>query len=177
MPLYDSRIDNSAGRERSSIYIRYGDGRFSSALSVSNSYQKSGFYPGTHGIPDPSSVVDDGDRRDIDLPHSWVNHLKVILNNKLWMGHNSLSWDLGYQSNIREEWSAFHTHYQGQPTPMNDPDKEIALYLDNYSSKWSLELNHSDKLSSTAVLSAIYQRNTIGGYSFLLPGISNSLRA
>ncbi len=170
MPITNNRVNNTAGFERSSnVYLRYGSGRFSSALALSNTYQKSGFYPGAHGIPDPSSVVDDGDYWDIDLPYSFVNHFKASLQLKYSWTNTVLSWDLAYQNNHREEWSEFHTHYGTQNPPEVDPDKEIALYLDTYSSGVKVDMKHSYGLHSTASWDASYQNNTIGGYSFLLP--------
>lgn len=170
MPLTDGRVNNTAGFERStSLYTRYGSGRFSSAVSVSNAYQKAGFYPGAHGIPDPSRVYDDGDLRDIDLPYSTVNHFKVSSLNRYTWDDKWASWDIAYQKNHREEWSEFHTHYSGQEAPEVDPDKEIVLSLQNYSSNFKFNVKHSYSTESTFSWDLAYQDNRIGGYSFLLP--------
>lgn len=170
MPITDGRVNNTAGYERSgSFYTRYSAGQFSSALSLSNAYQKAGFYPGAHGVPDPSRVYDDGDFRDIDLPYNTVNHFKISSLNKYWWSGGWASLDLSYQNNHREEWSSFHTHYTSQEAPEVDPDLEIELSLQNYSSDAKLHLIHSDKLCSELALSAAYQENQIAGYSFLIP--------
>ncbi|MFI3280819.1 MAG: TonB-dependent receptor [Rikenellaceae bacterium] len=170
MPLTDGRVNNTAGYERSSsLYARYGGSNFSSAISLSNAYQKAGFYPGAHGVPDPSRVYDDGDLRDVDLPYSTVNHLKVSSLNKYWWSGGWASWDLGYQNNHREEMSEFHTHYSTQTAPEVDPDLEILLALQNFSSDTKLHIDHSQRLSSEVAWSAAYQDNQIGGYSFLIP--------
>lgn len=170
MPLTDNRVNNTAGFERSSsLYARYGGDRFSSALSLSNAYQKAGFYPGAHGIPDPSRVYDDGDFRDIDLPYSTVNHLKVSSLNKYWWHTGWVSWDLAYQNNHREEWSLFHTHYSSQDAPEVDPNLEIELALQSYSSDIKVHISHTDRLCSQVAWSVSYQDNQIGGYSFLIP--------
>ncbi len=170
MPLTDGRVNNTAGYERSSsLYTRYGGSNFSTALSLSNAYQKAGFYPGAHGIPDPSRVYDDGDLRDIDLPYSTVNHFKASLLNRYWWSGGWLSWNLGYQNNHREEWSLFHTHYSSQEAPEVDPDLEIMLSLKNYSSDIKLHFDNSDRVYSEVAWSTAYQDNQIGGYSFLIP--------
>lgn len=170
MPITNNRVNNTAGFERSSsLYTRYGGKNFSSALSVSNAYQKSGFYPGAHGIPDPSRVYDDGNIRDIDLPYSSVNHFKVSLLNKYWWDSMWASWDLSYQNNHREEWSLFHTHYSSQDAPEVDPDMEILLNLQNVSSNAKVHITHSSDVESTISWDIAYQNNKIGGYSFLLP--------
>ncbi len=170
LPIANRHLNNTAGFERSAnIYTRYSKGRFSAALSVSNSYQKVGFFAGAHGIPDAKDVIDDGNKRDIDLPYSFVNHFKSLLNIKQYWGNVSLSWDLGYQNNHREEWSLFHTHYDSQEPPTIDPDKEFAFMLNNYSSGAKLKINHSSDMQSTISWDVQYQQNNIAGYSFLLP--------
>ncbi|MFI3322341.1 MAG: TonB-dependent receptor [Rikenellaceae bacterium] len=170
MPITDGRVNNTAGFERSSsLYTRYGGSNFTSAISLSNAYQKAGFYPGAHGVPDPSRVYDDGNLRNIDLPYSTVNHLKILSLNKYWWSGGWVSWDLGYQNNHREEHSEFHTHYSTQTIPEVDPDLEILLALQNFSSDAKVHIDHSYRLSSEVAWSAAYQDNQIGGYSFLIP--------
>ena len=39
-------------------------------IAVSNVYQKMGFFPGAHGIPDISRLEDDENSRNIELPYS-----------------------------------------------------------------------------------------------------------
>mgnify|MGYP000391104035 CR=1 FL=1 len=90
---------------------------------------KTGFFPGAHGIPDVSRLQDDGDSRNIELPYSQVNHLKVSTRQSLLYDKWALTWDIGFQKNHREEWSRFHTHYDAQPVPDKDPDKELAFTL------------------------------------------------
>ena len=98
-------------------------------IAVSNVYQKMGFFPGAHGIPDISRLEDDENSRNIELPYSKVNHLKVTTHQQyLWNGIQ-LSGDFGYQFNHREEWSAFHTHYDTQMMPAKDPDRELVFKL------------------------------------------------
>ncbi len=175
MPITNNHVNNTAGFERSSsVFARYGGSSFSSAISLSNAYQKAGFYPGAHGVPDPSRVEDDGDLRDIDLPFSSVNHFKVSSLNKFWWASSWLSWDLSYQNNHREEWSLFHTHYSNQEPPAIDPDLEIELKLQNFSSNAKFHLSHSSNLESTMSWDIAYQHNTIGGYSFLLPNYARA---
>ncbi len=170
LPLSSGRLNNTAGRERgANLFLRYGASRFSTALSLSNSYQKVGFFAAAHGVPDPSKLEDDGDSRDIDLPYSFVNHFKAILTTKYFWDRVSLTWDLGYQNNHREEWSAFHSHYGTQTPPTIDPDRELAFYLDTYSSTLRTTFNHSSSLESSVSWDVQYQDNSIDGYSFLLP--------
>ena len=64
---------------------------------MSNVYQKDGILSGgTHGIPDASRVEDDGDSRNIELPFSKVNHLKVTTHQQYAWEKLILSGDLGF---------------------------------------------------------------------------------
>ena len=170
MPVYGRKLKNTAGLERNvSALAAYQKKRYQMNVAVSNAYQKMGFFPGAHGIPDASRLQDDGDSRNIELPYSWVNHLKVTTHQRfLWDGIQ-LSGDFGYQYNHREEWSAFHTHYDAQPMPEKDPDKELVFKLHTFSSSWKLRLLRSSLWEHTAGWDTQVQRNGIAGYSFLLP--------
>ncbi len=170
MPITNGRVNNTAGYERSSsVYARYGGTNFSSALSLSNAYQKAGFYPGAHGVPDPSRVYDDGNLRDVDFPYSTVNHLKVASLNKVWWDGGWVSLNVGYQNNHREEWSLFHTHYSSQLPPAVNPNREILFGLQNYSVDAKWHMSHSSRFTSEVAWSLAYQENEVGGYSFLIP--------
>ncbi|MFI3298545.1 MAG: TonB-dependent receptor [Rikenellaceae bacterium] len=170
IPIADGHLNNTAGFDRSgSLYTQYKGDDFSVSFLVSNAYQRVGFFAGAHGIPDASNVIDDGNRRDIDLPYSFVNHFKSSVHLRKWWDNISLSWDVAYQNNHREEWSEFHTHYSNQDAPTIDPDRELAFMLNTSSSGLKTTFLHSSELKSTASLDLQYQDNDIAGYSFLLP--------
>lgn len=112
MPLYGRKLKNTAGLERNvSFFTQYHHKDYKSDYVVSNVFQKNGFFPGAHGIPDISRLQDDGDSRNIELPFSQVNHLKFTTHQQYAWESILLSGDFCYQNNHREEWSAFHTHY------------------------------------------------------------------
>lgn len=170
IPVYNRRLKNTAGFERdASLFTQYRKGRYMGNYAVSNAYQKVGFFPGAHGIPDPSRVQDDGSSRNIELPYSFVNHLKATTHQEYAWEKLLLQWDLGYQNNHREEWSQFHTHYGTQPVPDKDPDKELAFTLNTFSSRVKVRFTRSQVWDHSAGWDLQYQRNTISGYSFLLP--------
>jgi iron complex outermembrane receptor protein len=152
-----------------SWFGQYRAGRYSGSYAVSNAYQKTGFFPGAHGIPDASRLEDDGRPRNTDLPYSTVNHLKATTHQHYTLDALQLRWDLGYQNNHREEWSLFHTHYGTQPPPPVDPDRELAFTLHTFSSNMKLRLSGTGNWDHTGGWDVLYQRNGIGGYSFLLP--------
>lgn len=171
IPIYKRKLKNTAGIERNgSLYTEYRKGKYMSNYSISNVYQKTGFFPGAHGIPDISRVEDDGNHRNIDLPYSKVNHAKVSSLQRYTLDNMQLQWNLGYQNNHREEWSLFHTHYgDKQPAPTKDPNKELAFTLNTYTSNIQIKHTLSDMWDYTTGLNMQYQRNSISGYSFLLP--------
>ncbi|GAB1359508.1 TonB-dependent receptor [Porphyromonadaceae bacterium] len=170
IPIHGGKLKNTAGFERNAnVYTERRNGRYYFNYNLSNVYQKSGFFPGAHGIPDASRVTDDGNDRNIDLPYSWVNHFKATSRQQYswdrWIG----TWDVGYQNNHREEWSKFHTHYGSQSPPAVNPDKELSFSLNTFSSTVKVKSTFSDVWEYNAGWDIQYQQNRIGGYSFLLP--------
>ena len=170
VPVYNRKLKNTAGLERNiSLYTEYRNENYYANYSISNVYQKTGFFPGAHGIPDGSRVQDDGDSRNIELPNSKVNHLKISSRQQYRWDKLTGTWDVGFQNNHREEWSRFHTHYGNQSPPENNPDKELAFMLDTYSSLLKLKVEPATDWEYNAGVDVQYQQNRIAGYSFLLP--------
>ena len=170
MPVYGRRLKNTAGWERNvNFFTQYQKKGYKSNLAVSNVFQKTGFFPGAHGVPDLSRLEDDGDSRNIDLPYSKVNHLKVTTHQQYAWEKFILSGDIGYQNNHREEWSAFHTHYGTQPLPETDPDKELAFNLNTFSFSAKGRWIGSSSWEHRMGWDSQFQQNKISGYSFLLP--------
>ena len=170
MPVYGRKLKNTAGIERNiGFFAQYQRQRYKANYSVSNVYQKTGFFPGAHGIPDVSRVEDDGDSRNMELPSSKVNHLKVTTLQQYAWEKLVLSGDFGFQNNHREEWSVFHTHYGSQPVPEKDPDKELAFNLNTLSASVKVRFIGSSSWEHALGWDGQHQRNDISGYSFLLP--------
>ena len=170
MPVYGRKLKNTAGIERNiGFFAQYQRQRYKANYSVSNVYQKTGFFPGAHGIPDVSRVEDDGDSRNMELPYSKVNHLKVTTLQQYAWEKLGVSGDFGFQNNHREEWSVFHTHYGSQPVPEKDPDKELAFNLNTLSASVKVRFIGSSSWEHALGWDGQHQRNDISGYSFLLP--------
>ena len=170
IPIYDEQLKNTAGKELD-WYTQIGvvKDRFSSILSVSNVYQKSGFFPGSHGIPDVSRVQPDGDTRNIEEPFQRATHFKVISNSNFVFENGELDIDLSFQKNHRQEWSLFHTHYAGQQPPEVNPNLELDFDLDTYGAKTTYH-HDFDKRNETQIgLDAQWKNNEIQGFNFLLP--------
>lgn len=170
LPVHNGRLKNTAGYERDLNWTTgYTQGAYRGKLHVSNVFQKSGFFPGAHGIPDADRVADDGNSRNIEYPLSTVNHFKIVSNQQYQAGPLALAWDASWQNNHREEWSLFHTHYATQPAPATDPDKELEFRLNTLGSTLKGKFNTGDRWEHQLGTDMQYQQNRIGGYSFLLP--------
>ena len=170
IPVYGKKLKNTAGMERNaSLFSMYRSGRYMSNYSFSNIYQKVGFFPGAHGIPDLSRIEDDGNSRNIDQPNSLVNHFKFTTLQQYTLKDIIFSANLGYQYNHREEWSQFHTHYGDQPVPAVHPDKELEFRLHLISGSFKANFLRSSKWENVVGIDFQKHLNNIGGYSFLLP--------
>ena len=173
--LKNNRLRNTAGRERNgSIVLGYLTERFSTHLSISDNFSKSGFFANAHGLEIRNSLIDyDHSSRDIDLPRQQVNHFKV-LNNTIWMITDyKINIDLGYQNNYRQEFSERVAHGY-MPIP---PDTLERLYQKNtWSANVKLELPKHDIHRLTMGADAALQQNNSGGWGFMLPDF-NSVNA
>ncbi|MDR3308797.1 MAG: TonB-dependent receptor [Tannerella sp.] len=170
IPVSRRRLMNTAGVERDvNLYGELHEGRYLSNYALSNTHQKTGFFPGAHGIPDVSRVGDDGDSRNIDLPFSLVNHFKATSRQQYSWDNIAGTADIGFQNNHREEWSRFHTHYGRQLPPATEPDKELQFTLNTVSASARLRSLLDGDFEHTLGCDFLYQQNRIGGYSFLLP--------
>ena len=170
LPIPDRHLKNTAGMERSgNCLLTFRNKHYEGRLNISDNYQKAGFFSGAHGIPNNSNMQSDGDKWNIDLPYSLVNHLKVSSTNKWTSEKTQMLFVMAYQKNHREEWSKFHTHVIGQQAPAVDPDKELMLDLQTISAKLQFRYTPSDLWEHYAGISTSFQNNEIGGYSFLIP--------
>ena len=170
IPIYDEQLKNTAGKELD-WYTQIGivKDRFSSTLSVSNVYQKSGFFPGSHGIPDISRVQPDGDTRNIEEPFQRATHFKVISNSNFVFENGELDVDLSFQKDHRQEWSLFHTHYAGQQPPEVNPNLELDFDLNTYGAKTTYHHDFNKQHETQIGLDAQWKNNEIQGFNFLLP--------
>lgn len=170
LPIHNNRLKNTAGMERSvNALLAYKHGVYQGRINVSDSYQKSGFFSGAHGLPNSASLQDDGNRWNVDLPYSMVNHFKITSTNTWTKPLLQTKLTLGYQLNHREEWSRFHTHNLSQTPPAIDPDKELMFHLHTGSAQLQFRLTPDTSWEYYGGLSANMQHNDIGGYGFLIP--------
>lgn len=170
IPIEKGILKNTATRSQAiDLAWHYHQGAYHSHLTVSDIFRKEGFFPGAHGLPDLSRLSPDGNRFDIHLPYNRTNHFQTTWTQNWYNSDWNLSAIAGYQYNLRQEWSSFHTHYPKQKRPSKDPDKELQFDLHSYDlilkSNWSPEPTYGIK----TMLHGRWQQNEIGGYSFLMP--------
>ncbi|WP_461760796.1 TonB-dependent receptor [Myroides sp. LJL119] len=171
IPIYNNRMKNTAGRNWTvSAQVGYLSDKWTNILTVSNFYDKSGFFPGSHGMPDITAVVPDNSPRNIDLPNQSVNHFKAVNNTTYQINNYSkIKFSNSFQNNFRQEKSKFHSHYPTSITQLKDPNLELEFNLSTWDSSLLWEnLSKENHLSKVGV-SYNYQNNAIGGYGFLLP--------
>ena len=165
--LKDRRLRNTAGLERDgSLMVGYAGYNFHTDLRVSDSYSKSGFFANAHGLEVRLSGIDyDHSTRDIDLPHQWVNHLKVLSHSSWRNEVVSVDASLAYQQNRREECSEPVSHGY-MPTPGDEVERHFdkSTYTANIGLKMSLERH-----SLNAGVNAEYQHNRRSGWGFIIP--------
>ena len=166
--LKDRRLRNTAGRERDgSLMLGYAGYNFHTDIRVSDSYSKSGFFANAHGLEVRLSDIDyDHSRRDIDLPHQWVNHLKV-LSHTTWRNEQlAVEANLAYQNNVREENSEPVSHGY-MPTPPNTLERRFVK--NTYTSSLGLKMSVGRQHELSTGLQAEYQHNRRDGWGFIIP--------
>lgn len=180
VPLYKNRLRNTAGQERN-LHLRAGwiTAPFESVFYISNTFSKSGFFANAHGL-EPRRVdldLHDGSSRDIQLPFQQVSHTKMINRSEFRYGQNRLNIELGYQHNFRQEHSQYVNH--GYMPPVYPSEQSTPETLERQYDKNVFSINVKNELALerhtlTIGASGEHQRNTIGGWGFLIPAFSQS---
>ena len=171
-PIPDQILKNTAGHHQNfSMECGLAGKQVSSRLLLSRVYRKTGFFPGSHGIPSLTALQPDSSRYNIDLPYQEVEHLKIISNNRMVAGKRMLLADIGFQHNDHREYSWPHTHGL-QPVP--EGNLEMHFMLQTFSANVSMIFLKNNLSEITGGISFESQKNTIGGYSFFLPAFRQS---
>ncbi len=137
-----------------------------SRITASTFNQQAGFFPASHGIPNPGSLLEPGHPRRTSYPMQEVSHLRLVSNTILLMGKNRLETDIGFQQNHRRELNPPHVHGAG---PLPNSNTELELKLNTLS--LNLKYHHQASSIRTMIIgmSGSLQDNQRGGYNFLLP--------
>jgi len=169
LPIIDRTLKNTAGQEQNisgfvGILRSWGLTR----VDVSHYSLDVGLFSGAVGIPRSYALTDDGDHRNIDEPRQSVRHLKAVLSQEVFLpDHQVLHLHLGFQENIRREYSfpEFHS------VPTVDPNNTLALELRLRTFTLNGHFDHevSEKLTNTYGFDAQYQMNLRDGFELFLP--------
>jgi iron complex outermembrane receptor protein len=167
-PIHNRVLKNTAGREAdASLQAGLRTRACDASLLLSGVHSKAGFFAGASGLPHLINMDDNGKYRSVDLPYHDVTHLKAVLNQSFRLDdRNRLNLDLGYQRNLRQEYSPPHTHGFG-PLPQGNLELEMRLQTLSLNAAW--ERRNLAGSALRAGVNAEYQRNRVGGYMFLLP--------
>lgn len=175
-PLYKNHLRNTAGSEQN-LHLSFGviQKRFQSKFYISNVKSKSGFFANAHGL-EPRNVdagLHDKSDRDIQYPYQNVNHFKVTNSNYYHRENLNIELDLGFQRNVRKEWSQYVQHgYMPAVFPdtlsfNGDLERQFEKKVLSGNVKFTHELSGTTHLSFG--VNSEYQDNKIDGRGFIIP--------
>lgn len=166
--LKNRQLRNTAGTEKNaSITTGWLNNGFSTHLTVSNFFSKSGFFANAHGLEIRTSTIDyDRSARDIDLPYQQVNHLKILSNTNWAFKGNMLNIDMAYQNNFRQEFAEANPHGY-MPTPPDTLEREFKK--DSWTLNTKIEFRQLGIHQLSGGVNTDFQHNEIGGWGFILP--------
>lgn len=178
IPLYGCYLKNTASKDNAAAITIGAQLASLGSLSLTGSFvsQRMGLFPGSHGVPSIARVAPDGDRRNIGMPSASVQHWKGIVNyvSPHLQGCWRLFVDLGYQRNIRGEYSPFHTHYETQPEPTINKNLELYFDLTTLTAQTRAVWRPRAGLQLTLGLDGQWQKHKYDGYGFLLPNFKRA---
>ena len=171
LPIVNERLKNTAGDE-SNISISGGLKRKwgITRLLYSHYSLNAGLFSGAVGIPRSYALTDDGNPRDLDVPLQEVDHYRVSLNQIFFFEDDHLTFDIGYQHNLRREFSEaeFHSIPLSQLTDPNDK-LAIELELQTFSIATHYENRFRSDWKNIYGGNLQWQQNRRGGFEYLLP--------
>jgi len=168
LPLYNGRVKNTAGKERSfTVMGGYQSTKRITRLTYSGYHLNAGIFSGAVGIPRSYILTDDGDPSNIDVPFQKVVHQRLTMNHISFIGDNHFSLNIGYQFNNRQEHSRPESHSRFEID--DNETKAIQLRLQTWSYESHYEYKHKDKARSVIGTNGQYQVNSRDGFEFLLP--------
>lgn len=170
--LKDGAMSNTAGWDRSgNAILGWADDDFSTQLTISGNHSKSGFFANAHGLEIRTSSIDyDRSSRSIDLPYQAVRHWKAISNTTIRTGGHRINIDIGWQHNLRREFSEAVEHGH-MPLPPDSLEREFRKDTRTLNTRWALPKTGRHRLSLGYSLE--YQDNLIDGWGFIIPSFRN----
>ncbi|MCB0638548.1 MAG: TonB-dependent receptor, partial [Lewinella sp.] len=170
LPLYNRSLKNTAGQEQN-IHLTTGyQGQHLISRVIYSDYQlEAGLFAGAVGIPRSYALEPDGNTRDIDIPKQQVNHRRISLHQGIHWEDGHLQLDLGYQRNLRQEYS--YPEFHSIPSSQIDPGNTLALQfrLQTWSANLHFEQNTTADGKYVLGVNLQWQDNQRSGFEFLLP--------
>jgi len=169
LPIYNHRLKNTAGNEQNiAITAGYNSNKSITRLTFNHYKLNAGIFSGAVGIPRSYSLQHDGNYRNIETPKQEVDHYRLTLNQSLTLGKNLLSFNLGYQNNIRSEYT--FPEFHNIPRSQIDFNNQLGLnlILRTYTLNVLLEQNlKASKINYGINLQS--QFNKRSGFEYLIP--------
>jgi len=171
LPILNNRLKNTGGNESNfsgtlGLKRDWGISRF----NYGHYALDAGLFSGAVGIPRSYALTNDGNLRDIDVPKQSVDHYRFSFNEIIFLGRNHFALDVGYQRNIRREFSEpeFHSIPLSQ---LEDPNDKLAiqLILNTFSIASHYEHMSDDHWKNIVGLNLQWQKNMRSGFEYLLP--------
>lgn len=166
LPIFNERLKNTAGNDRYYSGSAGHSGRNGyGILTYSLVEQQMGFFSGAFGIPTAYLLSEDANSGDIDFPSQQIIHHKIIYNQRIKLGNAWLETDLGFQKNIRKEFSnpeAHAVYYPNHQFIEHGFDLTTLSYNVRYSrsmERWYWVLGSNGQ----------WQENRVQGFRYLLP--------
>jgi iron complex outermembrane receptor protein len=170
LPIFNNRLKNTAGQEENlrltaGLKRDWGVSRF-----LFGHYSlDAGLFSGAVGIPRSYALTDDGNIRDIDVPSQQVDHYRFSFHQSLFWGENHLDFNVGYQRNLRKEFS--NPEFHSIPSSQIVLDNTLALQLELET--WSANIHYEYYRPSGQKMvlggNVQWQDNRRAGFEFLLP--------
>jgi len=171
LPIVNERLKNTAGDE-SNFSIAAGLKRSQSITRILFSHYalKAGLFSGAVGIPRSYVLTDDGNSRDLDVPRQEVDHYRASLNQTFFFDDDHIAIDIGFQRNLRQEYSQpeFHSIPLSQ---LDDPNDKLAIELElqTFSIAGHYENRFRHDWKNIYGLNLQWQHNQRAGFEYLLP--------
>lgn len=176
--LKENRLRNTAGKDHN-LYSQttYVGIKSTHRLSFSWVKAQNAFFANAHGL-EPRNIniaLHDQSFRDIQQPYQSVSHLKTIYNGTATLNQHHVEWDMGFQTNIRKEFSAYVNHgYMPVQFPENlgfDSNLERYYHKNTYSFNLK-DIIHLYHTTLSIGLNLDYQKNNSNGWSFIIPSFN-----
>lgn len=170
LPIYNNTLKNTAGQEENiRITAGWKAKRSITRILYGHYALKAGLFSGAVGIPRSYALTPDGNKRDIDVPSQNVNHYRVSLHHAYFVGNNHFNLNIGYQRNVRQEFS--FPEFHNIPSSQIATDNTLALQFNLQTFSANMHYEHLSPKGIKSIIGANvqYQNNQRSGFEFLLP--------